>query len=181
MTRAFLALELDEAAHQRLLALVARLQRRHDLQGLRWARPQGLHVTLRFLGWTDADTLSRVEEDVAPVAAACGAAEVALGPLGTFPERGAPRVLWVGLGLPERMHALQRACEASARRHGFEAEERPFRAHLTLGRWNDRARRPELPEVDLGSARIDRLVLYRSELKPGGAVYTPLRVFALGA
>jgi 2'-5' RNA ligase len=75
---------------------------------------------------------------------------------------------------------LQLACERAARAAGFASEERPFRAHLTLGRWRDRAPRPELPEADLGTTRLDTLVLYQSELRRGGAVYTSLWRFELG-
>jgi 2'-5' RNA ligase len=69
---------------------------------------------------------------------------------------------------------FQRACEAAAVAAGFPAEPRAFRPHLTLGRWRDRARRPRLPEVDLGAFAIVEAVLYRSDLQPGGAVHTPL-------
>jgi len=63
---------------------------------------------------------------------------------------------------------------------GFEPETRAFHPHLTLGRWGDRARRLPLPDVDLGSAHVGALVLYRSELRPSGSVYAPLAVFPLG-
>jgi 2'-5' RNA ligase len=62
---------------------------------------------------------------------------------------------------------------------GFPREERSFHPHLTLGRWRDRARRPALPDVNLGSGRVDRLVLFRSQLAPSGSVYTPLATFPL--
>lgn len=175
--RAFIALDLDEAARGRLAALTQRLK--PELPGVRWVRPEGVHLTLRFLGWSEPPALAAIEERLAPAAAACPAAEVPLGGLGMFPERGSPRVLWVGLELPPAMHDLQRACERAAVEQGFEPEERAFAPHLTLGRWKDRARRPALPDVDLGRAHIERLVLYRSDLKPAGAVYTPLRVFPL--
>jgi 2'-5' RNA ligase len=176
--RAFLALDLDEPAKQRLRDLMQRLQ--PEVRGVRWVRGEGLHVTLRFLGWTDEATVAGVADAVAPAARACAPADVPLGPLGMFPERGSPRVLWIGLGLPERMHALQRACEEAARRAGFAPEDRVFQAHLTLGRWKDRAPRPQLPEVELGASRIGRLTLYRSQLNRAGSIYTPLRAFALG-
>jgi 2'-5' RNA ligase len=64
----------------------------------------------------------------------------------------------------------------------FPPEERPFQPHLTLGRWRERASRPALPEgVDLGDAHLESLVLVRSEMQPGGARYTPLARFTLGA
>jgi 2'-5' RNA ligase len=97
-----------------------------------------------------------------------------------FPERGSPRILWLGLEVPPPILDLQLACERAARTAGFEREERPFRAHLTLGRWRERVPRPDLPTADLGSTRLDTLVLFRSELRSSGAVYTPLARFPLG-
>jgi 2'-5' RNA ligase len=177
--RAFLALDLDEPARQRMLAVMADL--RPELREVRWVRPEGLHLTLRFLGWTDEAAVAATWEALRPAALACPPATVPLGPLGTFPDRGAPRVLWVGMDLSPQMLLLQQACEDAARRHGFEPEERAFRPHLTLGRWKDRARRPQLRPLDLGSSRIEQLTLYRSELKPSGAVYTPIHVLPLGS
>jgi 2'-5' RNA ligase len=90
-------------------------------------------------------------------------------------------VLWLGITLRPEIEALQAACEAAAVAAGFSPETRSFRAHLTLGRWRERARRPALPQVDLGVSRLDRLVLFKSDLKPSGAVHTALSTFALGA
>jgi 2'-5' RNA ligase len=84
------------------------------------------------------------------------------------------------MAVPPAIDELQEACERAALTAGFEKEDRPFKAHLTLGRWRDRAPRPDLPPVDLGATRLDTLVLFKSELRPGGAVYTPLERFALG-
>jgi 2'-5' RNA ligase len=176
--RAFLALTLDAPAHRRLLDLVESLRPR--VGGIRWVRPEGLHLTLRFLGWTDDETLQRFADDVARAAAACAPGRGPLGPLGMFPERGAPRVLWVRLGCPPGLLALQAAGEAAAVRAGFPPEERAFAPHVTLGRWKDRAPRPVLPEVQLGETVLDRVVLFLSELRREGAVYTPLRTFPLG-
>ena len=78
------------------------------------------------------------------------------------------------------MLTLQAACERAARAAGFEPETRAFRPHLTLGRWRDRAVRPTLPDVEPFTTRIERLTLFRSELRPGGAVHTPLHAFSLG-
>jgi len=75
---------------------------------------------------------------------------------------------------------LQRACEAAAVAVGFPPEERPFRPHLTLGRWKDRAPRPELPAFDLDPLPVAEIVLYESDLGPAGAVHTPLARFPLG-
>ncbi len=170
--RTFVALEIAEEMRERIAALQDLLKERAP--GLRWARPEGIHLTLRFLGSTSTALVGRLAPALAAAAAECAAGEVDVSGLGTFPERGSPRVLWLGLSLPERILKLQEACERAAVAAGFPREERPFRPHLTLGRWRDRARRPELPAADLGSTRVGTLTLFRSEPRSGGSVYTPL-------
>jgi 2'-5' RNA ligase len=176
--RAFVALPLPDTLRRAVAETIRRLN--SSLPGLRFVRDEGVHVTLRFLGWTRADTIAALEAPLRAAAAACPPLDLVVRGLGTFPERGRPRVLWLGLEVPRAAVALQAACERAAVAAGFEPETRAFHPHLTLGRWGDRARRPPLPDVDLGSAHVGELVLYRSELRPSGSVYTPLTVFPLG-
>lgn len=175
--RAFVALELPAAARARVAEAIETL--RPTVPDVRWVRPEGIHLTLRFLGPSEPDALERLKPRLGAAAAACPTAEVPLRGFGLFPERGAPRVLWVDAPLPAHCLELQRACEAAAIACGYQRETRAFRAHLTLGRWRDRAPRPRLEARELGRARLDSLVLFSSELRPGGAVYTPLRAFPL--
>jgi 2'-5' RNA ligase len=177
--RAFVALEIEAALQQRIEALVASL--RSKVTGVRWTAAEGIHLTLRFLGPSLPATLEALKPRLRELAAACPRGEAAVGPLGMFPERGAPRVLWLGLALPPGIAELQSGCEAAAVAAGYEPEGRPFTAHLTLGRWKDRSPRPTLPEADLGTTALEHLVLFRSDLRPSGAVYTPLDVFPLGS
>ena len=176
--RAFVALELEERLREGLGELQTRLRPR--LGSIHLVRPEGIHLTLRFLGSTTPQQRDTMREVLSAAASACPPAEVSVSGLGTFPERGGPRVRGLGMEVPAAIHELQKACERAALRAGFDKEDRPFKAHLTLGRWRDRAARPELPEVDLGTTRVETLVLFKSELRPGGAIYTPLETFALG-
>jgi 2'-5' RNA ligase len=89
-------------------------------------------------------------------------------------------VLWLAVEPGPQVLRLQAACESAARSAGFAAEARPFRPHLTLGRWRSRVRRPELPALDLGEASLERLVLFASELDPAGARHTELAAWPLG-
>jgi 2'-5' RNA ligase len=177
--RAFIALELPPAARAATAALMDSL--RPSLRGLRFLAPETLHLTLRFLG----DTTEPQVEDLRPrldaAAAACSSAEVKIAGLGTFPGGGSPRVLWLGVEMPPSLLALQRACEQAAAAAGFPRETKPFRSHLTLGRWRDRVRRPELPAADLGAVGLEYLVLFKSELRPAGAVHTPVATWPLAA
>jgi 2'-5' RNA ligase len=175
--RAFVALELPES----LRDAISRLQDRfRALAGLRLVRPDGVHLTLRFLGSSSRAQLEQIAPALASAAAACPAFDARVAGIGTFPERGAPRVLWLGIELPPPVSELQRACEGAARTAGFEAELRPFAPHLTLGRFRERVPRPQLDSVDLGPTRIETLVLFHSATHRDGAVYTPLARLALG-
>jgi 2'-5' RNA ligase len=176
--RAFVALELDARLRAAIGDLQARLRPRCG--GIRMTRPEGIHLTLRFLGDTSPEQVETLRPLLAAAAAACPGVEARVAGLGTFPERGSPRILWLGLDVPATVFDLQRACERAARTAGFEREERPFKAHLTLGRWRDRAPHPDLPTADLGTTRLETLVLFKSDLRPDGAVYTPLARFGLG-
>jgi 2'-5' RNA ligase len=176
--RAFIALDLDGPTRVRLSDEVARLERM--AHGIRWVREEGAHLTLRFLGQTPPAALESLRARLSPAAAACPAADVAVRGLGFFPERGRVRVLWVDMKLTPAMMALQAEVERATVDAGLPKETRAFRPHLTLGRWREAVPRPVLPDVDLGATRVDRLVLYRSQLNPKGAVYTPIHVFPLG-
>jgi 2'-5' RNA ligase len=88
-------------------------------------------------------------------------------------------VLWAGLEATPALETLQAACEDAAVAAGLAPEGRAWRPHLTLGRFRAGAVRPRLPEVALGDARLERVVLFRSALGRDGAVYTPLAVLPL--
>jgi 2'-5' RNA ligase len=176
--RSFVALELDDDVRARIGALIAEL--RPSMPDVRWVRPESVHVTVRFLGYAAPSTLVQVQGPLAEAAARYPPAQAAVRGLGVFPDRGRPHVIWVGIHLPETIGMLQAECERAAVAAGFPPEPRPFRPHLTLGRWTESARRPRLPDADLGRARLDRLVLFRSELRRGGSLYTPLAAFPLG-
>ena len=176
--RAFVALPLPDALRSGVAETVRAMKTL--LPDVRYVHDEGAHVTLRFFGWTSAETLAALEEPLRAAAAECPPGEMGVRGLGLFPERGSPRVLWMGLSLWPEVQALQARCEAAAVAAGLPPEPRPFHPHLTLGRWRDRARRPALPDADLGAAGVDEVILYRSDLRPDGSVHTPVARFALG-
>jgi 2'-5' RNA ligase len=177
--RAFVALELAPEVRRAIGELIASLRPR--VPGARWVRPDGVHLTLRFLGDTPPARIDQLRLALAGAASACEPFEAHLSALGTFPGPGKPpRVLWLGIQVPPPGLALQAACERAAVAAGFPPEGRPFRGHLTLARFRERVLRPALPPADLGAVRLEILTLLRSDLRPGGAVYTPIDRFPLG-
>jgi 2'-5' RNA ligase len=178
VVRAFLALDFDEPMRARLAEARARLER--EVTGVRWLSPETIHLTLRFLGPSTPQALESLSTGVEGAVRACGPCEARVEGVGFFPTRGSPNVIWAGLVLPPAVLELQAGCERAAVAAGFAPEGRPFRPHVTLGRWRDRVRRPAVPALDLGSTRLGPVILYRSDLRPQGAVHTPLRTFPLG-
>jgi RNA 2',3'-cyclic 3'-phosphodiesterase len=175
--RAFVALEIPGDLRRRIAGLVEDLQPRTP--GLRWVAQEALHLTLRFFGDVTPLQLDRLRERIATVAEVSPATRAWVRGLGFFPERGRPRVLWLGLEVAPHVVSLQAACEAAAVAAGLEAEARGFRPHLTLGRWRDPAARPSLPTVDLGETALDTLTLFRSERRPEGARHSCVARFTL--
>jgi 2'-5' RNA ligase len=156
---------------------------------VRWVRLDGLHLTMRFLGPTDADrvapTLGAVE---AAARAAAGPIEIELSGSGTFPSRRRPRTLWIGVSRGrEPLAALAERTEAALVDAGWEPEGRPLRPHLTLARSDGVPVGPlvadRLAEAMAGrriECVIDALGLYESITGGGPARYLPVAVHGLG-
>lgn len=182
--RLFLAIELPESVRD----ATGRLQEalRGHCSGWRWARPEGIHLTLRFLGEVGTEVDATCRESWRLAAKASGPVRFRLGGVDVFPRPSNPRVLWLGIRdeQPEgRLASLAAALDDAARAGGRASTERPFRPHLTLARANRGWRAtapPEDPFHLVGDVLTTELVLFRSELLPGGARHTALERFPLG-
>ena len=187
--RLFVAIDLPEDVRQLLGRLQADL-RRQDLPRLRWTRPEGVHLTLKFLGETAAASLDAIEGALARAVRGVPSFRLVLGAPGTFGNRRGPRVVWVDVegDLPP-LEQLQAAVERELAAVGFAPQERRFSPHLTL------ARVPQPPPPGLaerlsralavvvparGEFEATELVLMRSSLQPDGAVYSRVAAFPLG-
>ncbi len=163
--------------------------KRQDLSHLRWVRPQGIHLTLKFLGETPAARVAAITEALASATSGQPGFRLALGASGTFGKRHSPRVLWLDVtGDVERLRGLQTAVENALVEIGFPSEDRGFSPHLTLARVPQPARpgtaeriAEALCAVTPPQAEFDvrEVVLMRSTLQPGGAVYERLAAFPL--
>jgi RNA 2',3'-cyclic 3'-phosphodiesterase len=138
--RTFVAVELPDTLKTRLGSLSQRFGSAGG--AVRWAAPQLLHITLRFLGDVTDDLLPPVVEAARSAAVKSPPFRVTVGGLGAFPTQSAPRVVWVGLeagpGL-DALGALHAALERELGSRGFPLEERPFSPHITLGRTRQKA------------------------------------------
>lgn len=179
--RLFVALWLPEALAKAALSRLALLRR--DGRGVRWVRPDQLHLTLKFLGETPAAFLPEIERALAGVAAASTSFALGLEAGGVFPPSGPPRVVWIGVSPAAKLVELAARVEQALQPLGFDPETRPFRPHLTLGRAEpgavfDRAllARPLAAQPET----IAALSLVQSQLRPGGSVYRTVAEWKLG-
>jgi 2'-5' RNA ligase len=183
--RLFIAIELSPEIRQALGRVQAALQRQLPTRIVRWTNPDGIHLTLKFLGDTPEALVPPVREGVQAAAAAFGPFDLRFAGFGCFPNPRKARVLWIGApDVPQPLAGVQRAIDLHMARLDFPRETRSFSPHLTLGRVNDSispSERETLAAVlartqigDLGAMQVSEIILFKSDLLPGGAVYTAL-------
>lgn len=183
--RLFIAIELSPEVKQGIGRLQNELKRTLPPKVVRWTNPDGIHLTLKFLGDTNEDKLQAVAQGMLAAAAGFGPFELRVAGFGCFPNPRRARVLWVGVpDVPRALAGAQRAIDLQMARLDYARETRPFSPHLTLGRVHDRispAERRALADLldrtevgGLGVVPVQEIMLFQSELRPDGAVYTAL-------
>ena len=187
--RTFIAIELDETLRIAIGRVQAKFKRQVQPGSVKWVAPDGIHLTLKFLGETPR---SRIPDIEAALRAACAGHvpfEFTVEGRGCFPNFRRPRVIWVAVR--EKGQTLARL-QADVEKHvaplGWPTEDRGFSPHLTLGRVARGEREEEKigqvvekSVVELiGAQRVTAVSLIQSELRPTGAVYTRLFEAPLG-
>ena len=178
--RAFIAIEM----HPLVMDIIRRSQqmlRSGDIH-LRWVRPENIHLTLRFLGDISTDAIDGIRYALEQAAANTPSFFLRVKGAGVFPSPARPRVVW--LGLDGQLHLLEELygrLSTLLSEQGISLENRPFRGHLTIGRARGRldaerlkSRLAELRAIESRPFQADRLCLFKSDLTPRGAIYTPL-------
>jgi 2'-5' RNA ligase len=184
--RLFVALDLPEAAHHKLRDLIAEL--RNECPDIRWVRPEGIHVTLKFIGHVDEAKAHEIQEALGKIHSDRPVI-MELHGIGFFPNERRPRVVWCGVHGSDNLAKLAGDMEALLEPLGIEREARPYTPHLTLARIDpEKVRRAQVEKVvatakkfevtSFGSARETQFHLYESVTKPSGAEYKILQSFS---
>ncbi len=187
--RSFIAIDLPKTIQDFLDAVSKDLQGKKPISAVRWVPAKNIHLTLKFLGEVSSNNLEILTKILFAEITRHRCFDITVGGLGAFPSIHRPRVIWIGVEAPPDLLALQRSIEVEAVRLGYSAEERPFSAHLTLGRVSHNASPDEVRQIGqvlddtrvgkLGTVPVDNVRLFRSDLEPGGAVYTALKTIPL--
>lgn len=183
--RAFIAFELPE----RIISSIRNVQDGIKNYGfkVRWVRPENIHLTLKFLGDIEEADTEVVGGTISEAVKGYGPISLAAKGIGVFPGIKRPRVIWVGLtGQMESLIDLHESLDENLETIGFPRENRPFKGHLTLGRakGNIDPKRlfdamEEFKGFESETFVANQIILFKSELKPSGAVYTKLRSVSL--
>jgi 2'-5' RNA ligase len=182
--RSFIAIPLSSEIHKKLHQVSDTLRKNLFSVPVRWVNPDNIHLTLKFLGDVSLSNLEILQNILASEVNTYSQFEISVGELGAFPNPRRPRILWIGVESPPELKAMQISIETSLERLGYPREDRPFSPHLTLGRLNRKTTYQDFGQVTkvlstinvgfLGADRVKEVNLYRSDLKPGGAIYTRL-------
>jgi 2'-5' RNA ligase len=190
LLRAFLASEIPPSLQDAVESATSGLCKKLGPDLIRWVPARNIHLTLKFLGDVSPSNLDLIKQMLMTEAAQHPAFDVEVEGFGSYPTSRRPRVLWVGLNAPAALISLQHAIEAATARLGYASEERGFSPHLTIGRVRQNVSPPDLQKIRaaleetkvgrLGTARVDAVHLFKSELLPNGSVYTKLFSASLG-
>jgi len=188
--RSFIAIELPPEVKAGLDSLEERLKAgQHPF--VKWVDPEGIHLTLKFLGNIAPTTVPDIIEAITRIAQPIPPFHLQIGGLGAFPGWQRPQVVWVGVGGEvQKLATLQRGMEAALAPLGFPPEPRSFSPHLTLGRLRERASPGDrrrfaqwAQSVKFEASlpfEVDALRLMKSQLTPSGAIYSQLASVELG-
>lgn len=188
--RTFIAIELPHPLRKKLAEVRYRLPV-GPAKAIRWIPPDGIHLTLRFLGDIEPSRVPAIAERVAAAAAQTGRFWLELAGTGAFPPSGPPRVFWFGVaGELQRLNHLQGRIEGGLSTLGFERDRRPFHPHMTVGRISTSAHTRDAMDARAAFARVAvdpgqrfearSVTFFRSHLLEAGARYEVLSNSELG-
>jgi 2'-5' RNA ligase len=186
LIRSFLAIELPKPIIRKIEEVQGDLKTTHA--DVRWVSPEKIHLTLKFFGNIEESRIDPIFKSIEKPVRSTLPFSLKVRGIGAFPQMKNPRVIWMGLIQEgEVFPSLQRQIEAQLEKIGFQSEGRAFHPHLTLGRMKSGRGKGELVErmekykdEEFGDLQGDRVVLFKSDLKPSGPIYTALGEVKLG-
>ena len=172
-----MAVDISEEARRKVSAYINFLREKFPDVRAVWDKPKKLHLTLKFLGGIDDERLAELIEASEKTARKYSPFKLQIYGTGVFPSPRQARVLWLGVkGEKEKLQVLNGILEKECINFGFEREKRAFKAHLTIARLKESSN--ELVETHLKENfepvefEVSELVIYQSELRPTGSIYS---------
>jgi 2'-5' RNA ligase len=187
LLRSFLAIELPEPILKKIEEVQEDLRLTHA--DVRWGNPEKIHLTLKFFGNIEESRIDPIFKSIEEVIRNTLPFSLKVRGVGAFPNLKNPRVIWMGLTDGEEvLTSFQRQIDTQLEKIGFQSEDRHFHPHLTLGRMRSSRGKEELvgrmekhKEGEFGDFQVERVVLFKSDLRTTGPIYTPLKEMKLGS
>ena len=186
MIRSFLAIELPKPILGKIEEVQGDLRLTHA--DVRWVSPERIHLTLKFFGNIEESRIDSISKSIEEPIQNTLPFSVKVQGIGAFPYLKNPRVIWMGLvNGGEVLISLQKQIDTRLEKIGFQPEDRPFHPHLTLGRMKSSRGKDELvgrmekhKEEEFGDLQVEKVILFKSDLRPSGPIYTLLKEMKLG-
>jgi 2'-5' RNA ligase len=180
--RSFIAIELPAELKLYLANLQAKLKADNQPH-IKWTNPDGIHLTLKFLGDIETSMIEPITQAMTDAAHKTSSFKLGVQQPGAFPSLQRVQVVWVGLGGEvDKLKQLHKLLDINLARLGFTAEQRPFKAHLTLARLGNEVSADERQQfgelvaatrLEAGqNIKVDSINLIKSQLTRGGAIYS---------
>jgi len=174
--RCFISVNLPVETKKALGSVVTELKKAGA--DVKWVPVDNIHLTLKFLGNTDASSIPEITESLSKKLSHYNIFYITIAGVGCFPSERRPRVIWVGIEDAAVLQDIQKDIDTVMVRFGFAPEERPFSPHLTVGRVRSMKKITDLMnrfedfrKFDLGRVEVSEVHMMQSELKPTGAEY----------
>lgn len=184
LLRTFIAVDVPSHIQHSIQQKTEPLHQTLGTSLVRWVAAENIHLTLKFLGDISPANVEILSQMLRAEADLVATFEFQIKGLGSFPSLRRPRVLFIGIQAPAGLEALYRGIESACARLGYESEGRGFSPHLTIARVRQDVKASGQQKIrsalegividSLGTARVDSVHLYKSDLKPNGSVYTKL-------
>ncbi len=182
--RTFIAIEIPEVIRKAVCKLTKVIPA--DCARIRWVKETSIHLTLVFLGELSDNHVEKTKGVLSEVSKRHSSFPMALRGTGTFPNERRPRVLWVGVSPEASAPITKLVYDLMDNLHFLKLEEKKrYTPHITFGRikvikdLGQLQRGIQELSLDTESFHVKEITLFKSELKPDGAVYTPLAVSPL--
>jgi 2'-5' RNA ligase len=185
--RSFIAVDPSPEVTAKIAETIRKIE--PQTRGFRWIHPEGIHLTLRFLGEVEEEVLETISQRIEQLTESKEPISLTASGIGFFPDPSRPRVVWIGLqGDLDRLERLQREIHEAVRGLPVHQEkERGFTPHLTVARIPDFHKASGIVRIleaaksaEFGNFSVETVILYKSNLTPQGAKYTKLKEFKLG-
>ncbi len=184
LIRSFIAIPLP-AEIQTKLEEFARIYHITQRNGFRPVKSSNIHLTLKFLGDATPEQIDSVKTCLVEIVRGQNQFRIEFKGIGAFPNWNQPRVIWIGMHAPFELEKLFKIIDQSTEKIGFPSEGRKFSPHLTLARVNSSMTDPSFsqviqtlkslePQPKIGEMTASQIHLYKSDLQPGGPVYSIL-------